>query len=309
MIVVGSINMDLVVGCDRMPQPGQTVVGRSFTTSPGGKGANQAVGAARLAARCVMIGRVGEDAFGRELIDGLSREGVDVEHVSRTAGVATGVALIHVDGVGRNAITVVPGANHALTPDDVEAAAARFAEADVLMLQLETPVETIEAALRVAKRFGVRTMLDPAPPPIGGLPAALREVDILLPNQHEAEAITGVRVDTIESAGRAAARLCESGAMAAVVKLAADGAVYLTGSQPPIHCPAPRVAAVDTTAAGDAFAAGLAVALAERMGWDEAMRLACCAGALAATRHGAQRSMPSRRLVEALAANAPRLSK
>ena len=294
IVVVGSINMDLVARMARLPRPGETVHGDDFQTISGGKGANQAVAAARLGARVTMIGRVGDDSFGEMLRRSLTEYGVSTEHVIVTKGCSSGVALIGVEATGANSITVIAGANGWLTPDDVGTRAALIASADALIVQLETPLDTVAAAIRLARQAGVRTILDPAPAPSGPLPIELLAVEILSPNQTEAEALTGVAVHDVTSARLAAQRLRELGAKAVVLKLGELGALILDEAGREELVPARTARVVDTTAAGDAFTAGLAVALAEGRSLPDAARFGCAAGTLACTQFGAQPAMPSR---------------
>ncbi len=295
IVVVGSLNMDLVVRCAAIPRPGETVAGGDLLEVPGGKGANQAVAAARLAAgrRAVrMVGRVGGDAFGGRLLDGLRRDGVDAADVHVLPGVASGTAMILVDGRGENAIVVSPGANGRLAPADVP----ELADAAVVLLQLEIPLDTVAAAIARAGRAIV--ILDPAPVPADGLPDGLYGVGLITPNQTEAEALTGVRVDSVEAAQRAAAVLMGRGVARVIVKLGGDGCVvseWIGGKRLVTrHVPGFAVDVVDSTAAGDSFNGALAVALAEGLPLVEAARFANAAGALACTRLGAQSSVPTR---------------
>ena len=294
IVVVGSINMDLVARMARLPRPGETVHGDDFQTIPGGKGANQAVAAARLGARVTMIGRVGDDSFGETLRRSLEEHGVSTEHVLVTKGCSSGVALIGVEATGANSITIVAGANGRLTPHDVELRAEVIAAADVLIVQLETPLDTVATAIRLAREAGVRTILDPAPAPSGPLSAELLAVDILSPNQSEAESLTGVAVHDVASARTAARRLRDLGAKAVVLKLGELGAFVLDEAGREELVPARAASVVDTTAAGDAFTAGLAVALAEGRSLPDAARFGCAAGTLACMKLGAQPAMPSR---------------
>lgn len=300
VVVVGSINMDLVVRVPRLPRPGETLPAHDLQTIPGGKGANQAVAAARLGARVTMVGRLGDDAFGPRLRAGLESAGVSTEHVRVTDGCSSGVAVIAVEERGENAILLVAGANGRLTPDDVRAAEAVFQQADALLVQLEVPVETVEAAVILARRHGVRVVLDPAPAPTGPLPKSLCEVDVLTPNQTEAEALTGIAVINAAQAEHAARLLRDRGARNVVIKLGEQGALLCDLEGLTEAVPACRVQVVDTTAAGDAFTAALAVGLCEGRLLKEAVRLGCAAGTLATTRAGAQPAMPTRQEVERL---------
>lgn len=298
VVVVGSINLDLVVRTERLPQAGETCVGRDFQTFPGGKGANQAVAAARLGARSVMIGALGDDAFGRRLRGGLRQEGVSTRWVSTCPGAASGVAVIGVEDSGQNAITVAPGANHALRPADVKALESVVAGASVVLLQLEIPLATAVAAVALARRVGVPVILDPAPMPDGGLPSRLGRGTVLSPNQSEVSRLTGMPCQRPEDfhGSAVAAREC-TGAAVVVLKLGDQGAYLLEGDRGR-HFPAFRVRARDTTAAGDAFTAALAVRWAEGASLEEAVRFANGAGALAASRPGAQSAMPTRAEVD-----------
>jgi ribokinase len=300
VVVVGSINVDLVVRLPRLPRPGETLAADELHTIPGGKGANQAVAAARLGAAVRMIGRVGDDAFGPQLQGGLAAEGIDTEDVLATADCSSGVALINVEASGENAIILVAGANGRLTPEDVVQRDEVVRQADLLLLQLEVPPATVAAAVAVARRHGVRIVLDPAPAPAKGLPVAPADVDILTPNQTEAEALTGVRVDDLTQARIAAEALRCLGARNVVLKLGAHGALLYDEQGQCEHVPTLAVDAVDTTAAGDAFTAALGVAVAEGRPLVEAVRFACAAGTLAVTRFGAQPAMPGRDDVEQL---------
>lgn len=289
--VVGSINLDWVVRCDAIPRPGETVHGRSLREVPGGKGANQAVAAARLGARVEMIGRVGEDAFAECLRQHLRDEGIGIEAVLATPQVSSGLAIISVDDAGENAITVVSGANGLVTPDDIEAAAVRIAEASVVMLQLEIPLESVLATIAIARRVGTRVLLDPAPAP-RGFPPELLQVDWLCPNETEAMALTGMAVDSDQAALAAARRLCELGAGCALLTRGAQGVAMATADGQSHLLPSPRVAAVDTTAAGDAFAGAFAARIALGDELSTATGYALLAGAHAVTVHGAQTSIP-----------------
>jgi len=294
--VAGSLNMDLVVRAPRIPEPGETIIGGEFRTVPGGKGANQAVAAARLGAQVAMVGRVGGDAFGGLLLENLAAAGVDPAFVTRDPQAATGVALIEVDDAGQNSIVVVSGANMRLAPADVEAAAAAIGVADVLLLQLESPLETVTRAAQVARAQGVTVILNPAParPVPDGL---LGLVDVLIPNESETALLTGLPVGDQEQAQAAAAALRRMGVATVILTLGERGALlaYEGGAE---LFPAFDVTPVDTTAAGDAFVGGLAVALAEGRPLQEAVRWGNAAGALATTRLGAQPSLPTRQALE-----------
>ena len=296
--VAGSLNMDFVVQVERLPQPGETVLGGGFVTLPGGKGANQACAAGRLGGRVRMLGRVGDDVFGRELVESLGRAGVDTKGVRVSEATPTGVALIFVEAGGQNQIVVASGANGLLAPEDV---AAELDKAEgLLLLQLETPLETIERAAELASRRGVTVILDPAP--ARPLPdALLARVSVLTPNESEALVLLGRRGSSLSlaEAPEVARALVKRGPKAVILKLGANGA-YLVDASGGRHFPGFEVTAVDTTAAGDTFAGALGVALAEGWPLEQAIPFANAAAALSVTRLGAQASMPERRDVEAL---------
>ena len=300
--MLGGINMDLVTYSDRFPGVGETVAGERFLTYAGGKGANQAVAAARMGARTGMVGRVGGDLFGPQLVDGLRSEGIDVSWVSVAPGESSGIASISIDGTGQNRIVQVLGANSACGAEQTAAVGAALLGADILMLQLEVPMEVSLAAARTARAEGKTVILDPGP--VRAMPPALlRFCSIITPNETEAEAIVGFPVNDRDSAARAAESLLSRGAESAVVKLGSQGAYYASAESSGFQA-AFSVRAVDTVAAGDAFNGALAVCLAEGMPLAEAARVACAAGALAVTTTGAQDSMPTRASVDALLASA-----
>ena len=284
--VVGSLNLDLVIRVPGLPGPGETVTGGDLFTNPGGKGANQAVAAARLGRRVAMVGRVGDDQAGRDLLASLEADGVDSAQVRTLAGVPSGTAFITVSEDGENQIVVSPGANARLTPDDVAAAGPALGAAAVTLLQLEIPLESVAAAARTA---GGLVVLNPAP--MRPLPAELLgRVDVLVPNRVELAQLAGGRPPgTVEEAARLAGRLA---ARAVVVTLGADGALVVEDGRAG-HVPAVPVRPVDTTAAGDAFCGGLADALAGGAGLQEAARRAVRVAAAACLRPGAQASLPT----------------
>jgi ribokinase len=300
--VVGSLNTDLVIKSPRLPEAGETVTAGHFATFPGGKGANQAVAAARLGASVAMIGAVGGDDFGRQLREGLSREGIDVSHVIADVTTASGIALITVDPEGQNTIVVAPGANWRLTPAHVEKAANLIARSQILLIQLEIPIETVTRAAEIASSAKVRVVLDPAPAPENPLPDRLiRLIDVINPNEVEAKALTGTQVADERGAREAAERLLAMGCRSAVIKLGARGAFVADGDTRAVVSGI-QVDAVDTTAAGDAFAGALAVGLGEGRSVLEAVRFANVVGAISVTRMGAQPSMPRRAEVVEFAA-------
>ena len=305
VVVVGSLNMDLVVRVPHLPRSGETVAARSFATFPGGKGANQAVAAARMGASVGMVGRVGADPFGASLRQALDAEGVDLRWVTPTHDVPTGVASIWVDDRGANSIAIMPGANACLTPRDIEAAAPAFQGASVVLVQLEIPADTAWAALIAAEEAGTAAMLDPAPLH----PQArnwLQHVWAVAPNQIEAEAIVGFPVVTVEDGRRACRVLLDKGVRVAIVKMAEQGVVVAErGVGIAYHIPAVPVEPVDTTAAGDAFCGALAAGLARGMPLLTACQLANAAAGLSTTRSGAQPSLPRLEEVEAFLRDYP----
>jgi ribokinase len=306
ILVIGSINADLVVRCAKLPRPGETISARDVREVPGGKGANQAVAAARLGADVTMIGRVGDDAFGPRLRSGLLENGVNVDCVVSTPDCASGLAIVAVEDSGENSILVVPGANGRLTPADIHTADELIRRADVILLQLEIPLETTIAAIKLARDYGVPVILDPAPAPTPddnrpGMLTDLLQVDVACPNEAEALALTNVRIETVADAEQAACCLRSLGPKYGIVTLGARGAVLCEPDSRPVFIPAFDITAVDTTAAGDAFAAALAIRVAQHAAMSDAVRFACAAGALAASRAGAQPAMPTADEVEALA--------
>lgn len=290
--VVGSLNMDLVARSPRIPQPGETIIGGALLTMPGGKGANQAVAAARLGAATAMVGKVGQDAFAAPLLQNLAEVSVDHTFVQQDAATATGAALIVVDDAGENSIVVTPGANHQLTPADIEAAETVITTAKVLLLQLEVPLDAVVKAAQMARSNGVTVILNPAPAQVLP-PELLNTVDILIPNETETELLTGLPVSSQTEAELAAAKLREQGVPTVIITLGARGALLIDGNQS-ILIPPFNVTPVDTTAAGDAFVGGFAVALTEGQPLPQAVRWGNAAGALAATKLGAQPSLPHR---------------
>lgn len=295
VLVVGSLNMDLVVPVPRHPNPGETVVGGDLQRFPGGKGANQAVAAVRLGASVRMLGRVGSDAYGEELVRGLEAEGVDTEGV-RALDAPTGVALISVSQNGQNAIVVSPGANARLRPEDLEPAA--FAGAAVVVLQLETPLETVARAAQLGREAGARVLLNAAP--AKPLPGALwNALDVLVVNEYEAAQLTGGSTPEDAEAALVLARELAQRAPVAVVTLGERGLVW-AGAEGEGRMPAYQVEAVDTTAAGDAFVGGVAAALAASVPLEGALRFGAAAGALTATHPGAQPSLPRMEELQAM---------
>jgi ribokinase len=297
IVVVGSSNMDIFCYSDRLPVPGETVIGDRYWMVMGGKGANQAVGARRLGAEVTLVGRVGDDVFGQRMLDNFSSHGMALDHIQVDREAGSGVAMILVDKQAENSIVVVPGVNMRISPSDVESAAARLRAADVLLMQLEIPLEAIQRAVDLAREGHTLCVLNPAP--ARPLPdRILEKVDLLTPNQSEARVLTGIPADTLEGAEAAGQALLDKGVQTVIITLGAQGAFIVQpgGTQ---HVKGLRVDAVDTTGAGDAFMAGLAVALAEGKPLEEATRFANVTGALSTQKPGAMPSMPSRVEVEA----------
>jgi len=300
VVVIGSVNMDLVAQVPQLPQRGQTIAGFQFQMLPGGKGANQAFAVGRLGGQARMIGRVGNDLFGDRLKSSLSSAGVDVAGVMSTPGESTGVALILVETGGQNQIVVAAGANGKLSPDDVHAELHR-APGRYLLLQLESPLHTVEAAAKQARLCGMSVILDPAPAmPLSS--SLLDTINVLTPNESEALILlgeSGANV-SLDQAPALCAKLLGLGPSRVILKMGERGA-WLADRSQSTHFPAPRVEAVDTTAAGDTFNGALATALAEGKPLESAIGFANCAAALSVTRLGAQPSVPSRREVDAMA--------
>lgn len=287
--VVGSINIDLVVRAPRFALAGETILGQTFQTIPGGKGANQAVAARRMGADVAMIGRVGDDAFGTVLQQQLAAEGITTQYLTITADESTGVAMITVEDNGENCIIVVPGANGRLSVADIEAARPAITEANSLLLQLEVPLATVERAAQIAAASGVIVILNAAPAqPLA--PDLLACIDYLVVNETEAQLVATIPDATPEVAARALQAL---GARNVLVTLGEEGALLVTQAGACIAVPAFAVQAADTTAAGDSCVGAFAVTLANGMLAPEALRWANAAGALAVTRQGAQPSIPT----------------
>jgi ribokinase len=296
VLVVGSSNTDMIIRVPRIPRPGETILGGEFSMAAGGKGANQAVAAARAGGRVTFLARVGDDYFGAEALKNFEADGINARFVVRDGRAASGIALINVGENGENSISVASGANAFLAPEDVLRAEKAFEDADIVLVQLETPVETVRAAAELASIRGIPVILNPAPArPLGD--DLLKSVEIITPNEHEAELLTGLRVASETDARNAAARLRQRGPKAAIITLGERGC-YASGGGFEGAVPAFKVRPVDTTAAGDVFNGALAVALAEKRPLPETLQFANAAAALSVTRHGAQPSAPVRRDIE-----------
>ncbi len=300
-VVFGSLNMDLVVRAPRLPRPGETLPATSFETVPGGKGANQAVAASRLGVETWMIGRVGDDSYGEALLENMRSAGVDVSGISYETGVSSGIALIAVEESGQNQIMIVPGANARVGATDVSVLSKSVRPGDVVLLQMEVPLAAVRAAAEAAASLGAVVVLDPAPAH-DLTRELLGRVDILTPNEAEAEHLTGIRVEGRSSAEAAARRLHAAGARQVLLKMGERGALWSVAGEtwalPPFS-----VRAVDTVAAGDACNGAIAAALCAGLPEREALRWGMAAGALATTRPGAQSAMPGREMVERLLAS------
>ena len=296
IVVIGSSNTDMIIKVSRIPKPGETIIGGEFSTAAGGKGANQAVSAARAGGDITFIARVGEDMFGEQAVQGFIRDGINVENIIRDKSAPSGVALIFVDKRGENSIAVASGANAHLSPDDIRAAENIIASAEILLMQLEIPVETVETAVDIAAAHNVRIILNPAPAQQLG-DGLLEKISIFTPNESEAELLTGIKVINEQSAEQASRILLEKEIETVLITLGADG-VYAASSDFKGIIPGFKVDAVDTTAAGDVFNGVLAVSLAEDKSLIEAVRFSNAAAALSVTTLGAQTSAPSRKEIE-----------
>lgn len=293
--VIGSLNMDLVVNVDTMPKPGQTLLGSNFKEVPGGKGANQAVAMARLEGNVSMIGKVGNDGFGKTLIESLNNDNVNTNHV-HIDNCSTGVAFITVDKNAQNAIVVAPGANFQLTKDDIDKNIDCIKNSDIVVIQLETPLETVKYTLQVAKDLNKYTILNPAPA-VKLDDETIGHVDLLTPNETELEIISEMKIENEDDINKAAKKMIEKGVKELIVTLGSKGSLYINDEKS-FFKPAYTVEAVDTTAAGDSFTGALAVALSNNKTIKEAMDFASKVGALSVMKEGAQSSLPTLKDVE-----------
>lgn len=299
IVVVGSLNMDIVVQTNRYPKPGETILGNNVQFIPGGKGANQAVAAARLGAQVSMIGAVGEDAFGQELLQSLQKDGIHTAGVSQMAGFSTGIASIYL-AEDDNSIVVIPGANYQVTPAHMDKNEELFAQADIVLLQLEIPVETVLYAAKKAKKYGKLVVLNPAP--AQKLPEEIfTYVDYITPNETELSWYTDMKTEG-EQLQEAMKRMLEMGVPNVVTTLGSEGSAVLTAGADLKKIKGYKVEVVDTTGAGDSYNAALAYSVASGQSLDEAVRFAAQVSALAVTKFGAQTGMPTLQEVQAFAA-------
>lgn len=292
IVVIGSTNTDMVIKTSHLPLPGETILGGEFLMNPGGKGANQAVATSRLGGDVAFISKTGNDIFGEQSVENLSREGVNTENIVVDPENPSGVALITVDSRAENCIVVAPGSNMTLKPDDIDKAIKQIEMADIVLLQLEIPIETVEYAAQIAFRNEKRVILNPAPAQKLS-DSILKTIYILTPNETEAEILTGVKVTNTDTAKKAAQILLKKNVEIVIITMGANGAFVHTNSLSEL-IPAPEVKAVDTTAAGDTFNGALAVAVSEGFNIREAVQFANKAASIAVTRLGAQTSTPYR---------------
>ena len=293
IVVIGSSNTDMLVTSDKLPEHGETIIGGEFIMNPGGKGANQAVAAARLGGNITFISKVGNDIFGNQAIGNLKNEGIRTEYIIQDPNSPSGVALIMVNKKGENCISVAPGANGKLLPEEIEKCKSIIDRSDILLIQLEIPLKTVERAIQTARKSNTKIILDPAP--AYKLPGEILEnVHIITPNESEAQQITGIEVNSIESARKAATRLKEMGPEIAIVTLGARGA-YVKSEALDQLVSTKEVNAMDTTAAGDTFNGALAIGISEQMSLLDAIEFANSAASVTVTKMGAQSSIPYRR--------------
>jgi ribokinase len=290
VVVVGSLNMDLVVQVQELPKEGETLLGIAMSENPGGKGANQAVAIGKLQASVSMIGRIGKDAHGSSLLDSLQKASVDTQYILESAA-PTGIALVTVDGHGNNHIIVVPGANYELAAEDIEQQRAAIEQCEIVVLQLEVPMATVAYTLQLAKQLGKTTILNPAPAqPLSQ--DLLQYVDLLVPNEHELQSLSGIEVVDEASLKEAANALLEQGVQALIVTLGGAGCCYIDRDRFTMY-PTVKIQAVDTTAAGDSFIGGFVTGYVQHRDIDAAIAQAQKAAAITVTRHGAQVSLPT----------------
>ena len=293
IVVIGSCNTDMVVKAGRLPVPGETVLGGTFSMNPGGKGANQAIAAARLGAEVTLISKIGYDLFGLQALEIYRSEKINTEFIFTDQKSPSGVALISVDSYGENSIIVAPGASRSLLTEDIDKAKSKLEEADIILMQLEVPIETVEYAATIAKSYGKKVILNPAPVSVLSN-SFLSCVHTILPNRIEAEMLSGIKVIDEESAWRAAKAIGEKGIENVVITLGKDGA-YVKEKEEYTMIPAKEVETIDTTGAGDVFCGAFSVYLSENHTLTESVEFANAAAALAVTRMGAQSAIPYKR--------------
>ena len=296
IVVIGSCNTDMVINMERLPLPGETIIGGHFFMNAGGKGANQAVAAVRLGGNVCFVAKVGNDHFGSRSIEQYKAEGIDVEHITTDNDLPSGVALIMVDAHGENCIAVASGANASLSPDDIERAKGSIEHGDIVLMQLETPMETVEYAARFAHDNGKRVILNPAPA-MTLSDALLGSLYMIIANETETEFITGVKITDVDSVCRAADIISNKGVKNVVITLGSKGA-FIKENGAYHKVPAIKVKAVDATAAGDTFCGALCVALAEHKSILEAVEFANKCASVTVTRMGAQSSLPYREEID-----------
>jgi len=301
VLVIGSSNTDLVIRANKLPSPGETVLGGAFFTAAGGKGANQAVAAARAGAQVTFVARMGCDDFGAQALSAFQREEIDTQWIVSDPHLPSGVAFILVDDRGENSIVVASGANAALSPDQIQDQA--YEDAEICLLQLEIPLETVVHAASLSKKNKTRVVLNPAP--AANLPEEIwPHLFLITPNQTEAEHLTGISPNSPQNIAKAADKLLQKGAQNAIITLGAQGAFLATPDQT-LHIPAFKATPIDTTGAGDAFNGALSCALSENQALETAIRFACAAGVLTVGKAGAQPAIPTRDQIDALLANLP----
>lgn len=297
ILVIGSLNMDSVIKTEQMPKPGETVMGDEVTYVPGGKGANQAYAAGKLGGNVAMIGAVGNDSFGDIMIDNLKKVGVDINGIKRVDGIGTGQAYIMVDGNGQNSIVVIPGANQCVTKDLIDENIEMIQNSDIVVMQLEIPVETVLYVKELCVKFGKQIIFDPAPA-VSDLPDEFWSgIDYIKPNETELEILTGIAADLEENIAGSAETLLKKGVKNVIVSLGEKGCFYMS-EQVRRMIPTQKIEAVDTTAAGDSFTAAFALALSRGEKVDEAIRLGQKVSGIVVSRKGAQTSIPSREEIE-----------
>jgi ribokinase len=292
IFVIGSSNTDMVIRTGHLPRPGETVIGGKFFMNAGGKGANQAIAAKRLGGHVFFVAKVGGDIFGETALQNFICEGIDTQFVTKDDAHPSGIALINVDAVGENCISVASGANAFLLSGDIDKAAQQFKKGDWVLVQLETPLQTVIHAIGKAEKAGVNVVLNPAPAQ-QLTDDCLHHLFAITPNETEASHLTGIHVHDMESAKRAAQFLLNKGVHHVIITLGAQGALF-TSANEQFHIPAPKAEVVDTTAAGDCFNGALVVALAEGMNWRDSIQFACTAASISVGKLGAQKSLPLR---------------